>query len=329
MVKVSGLRQHPFIWLAQAAGLGAGIGLGVQLLMARSLAGGFRSAGVGVIFTLVIWGGFELMGDPMERLKLAWKPERVALAVVVWVLTSCLLLLGLSIGLVRLLFGVNLVHHSGNLAICILVGLMVSGFMATRATVTRQVEVERQLVRAEARAAFLGLQAQLQPHTLFNALNTIASLIQEDPAKAEEATERLAGLLRRVLGALERPEWPLREEFTLLEHLLRLEELRFGDRLRFRLRLDPDMAGQPVQPLLLLPLVENALKHGFRPKIGPCNLDIEAQGGTVRIQDDGVGRAADAPEGLGLRTVRERLTASGGSLRWLESAPGCTVEVRL
>ena len=77
MVKVSGLRQHPFLWLAQAAGLGAGIGLGVQLLMARNLAGGLRNAGVGVIFTVVIWGGFELMGDPMERFKLAWKPERV------------------------------------------------------------------------------------------------------------------------------------------------------------------------------------------------------------------------------------------------------------
>jgi signal transduction histidine kinase len=79
----------------------------------------------------------------------------------------------------------------------------------------------------------------------------------------------------------------------------------------------------------LLPLVENALKHGFRPKVGQCHLKIEAAGGWIRIADDGVGCTADAPEGVGIRTVRERLEASGGSLLWPEVDQGCTVEVRL
>ena len=284
---------------------------------------------MGIIFTLVMWGGFDLLGAPMERYPAQWQPARVGAATVAWILGFYVLLLALAIGVVRLVLGVNLAGNAVMLTTCILIGLAVSGFMATKETVARMVEVERRLAKAEARASFLSLQAQLQPHTLFNALNTIASLIHEDPAKAEEATERLAGLLRRVLGALERPEWPLREEFQLLEHLLRLEELRFGERLHFRLELEPAMAELPVQPLLLLPLVENALKHGFRPKVGACHLVVTAADGTVRIQDDGVGRAPDAAEGLGLRTVRERLDAAGGSLRGVEEGSGCTVEVRL
>lgn len=140
---------------------------------------------------------------------------------------------------------------------------------------------------------------------------------------------RLSALLRRILGALERPEWSLREEFQLLEHLLRLEELRFGERLSFDLRLAPAMAETSVQPLLLLPLVENALKHGFRPKVGSCHLRVEAAEGSIQVEDNGVGRAPGSPEGLGIRTVRERLQASGGSLHWPETRQGCVVEVRL
>jgi sensor histidine kinase YesM len=317
------------LWFAKATALGAALGYALFAVHANQLAGGLPSAGVGIIFSLVMWGGFELLGNPLERFQGAWSPGKVGLVTVAWILGFYLVLLAIALALVRLILGFNMARNPVVLTTCVLVGLAVSGFMATKETVAQKVETERSLAKAEARAAFLGLQAQLQPHTLFNALNTIASLIHEDPSRAEEATERLAGLLRRVLGALERPEWPLREEFTLLEHLLRLEELRFGARLRFRLDLDPAMAEVPVQPLLLLPLVENALKHGFRPKVGPCNLEITARSGSVRIQDDGVGRAPSAPEGLGLRTVRERLGAAGGSLVWVDQAPGCTVDVRL
>ena len=329
MVHTRKFLEHSLRWFAKATALGAILGFGLNVLFIHSLEGALPSAATGILFTLIMWGGFELLGNPLERFQADWSPGKVGLMTVAWILGFYLVLLALAMALVRLALGVNLARNPILLTPCLLLGLAVSGFMATKETVSRKVETERRLAKAEARAAFLSLQAQLQPHTLFNALNTIASLIHEDPVRAEEATERLAGLLRRVLSALERPEWPLREEFTLLEHLLRLEELRFGDRLRFRLDLDPAMAELPVQPLLLLPLVENALKHGFRPKVGPCNLEITARGGAVRIQDDGVGRAPSAPEGLGLRTVRERLGAAGGSLSWVEQGPGCTVEVRL
>ncbi len=157
----------------------------------------------------------------------------------------------------------------------------------------------------------------------------VAALIPEEPARAEEATLRLSGLLRRILAALEQPLWTLQEEFSLLEDLLALESLRFEGRLSFNLDLEPAMASIPVPPLLLLPLVENSLKHGFRPKVGSCTLRVGAKGGRVLVRDDGAGRDPVAPDGVGLRTVKERLDAHGGGLRWMEAAEGCTVEVRL
>jgi sensor histidine kinase YesM len=253
----------------------------------------------------------------------------VGLFAALWLLGLYALLLGIAIGLVRLSTGVNLLDSRITVLLTGMAGLAASGVIATKETVEHHVQVQRDLAQAEARVSFLSLQAQLQPHTLFNALNTIAALIPEDPRRAEEATERLSSLLRRILGALEHPTWSLREEFQLLEHLLRLEELRFGERLGYQLLLAPAMAEHPIQPLLLLPLVENALKHGFRPRVGPCHLKVEAREGRIRIEDDGVGRSPDAPEGLGLRTVRERLQAAGGSLHWPPVAQGCAVEVRL
>jgi len=318
------IRKHPFRWALLAAAMGCLAGLGLHWTGLGGRAGHLRSMAVGVIFTGVIWGGFDLVGYPLERFQTRWKPEWIGLAAVAWILAYYAILLTVAAFLVRLLLGVNLAGDRPMMTASVLIGLAISGFMATRELVARKVAVDRQLAKAEARAAFLSLQAQLQPHTLF-----IASLIAEDPARAEEATERLAALLRRILGALERPEWPLREEFSLLEDLLRLEELRFGDRLTFHLALDLAMEDQPVPPLLLLPLVENALKHGFRPKVGPCNLMVTARAGNVRVEDDGVGRVRTAPDGLGLRTVRERLEASGGALRWVERGVGCAVEVRL
>ncbi len=329
MARASLLLQSPLKWLVQACLLGALIGLGVHVALGGPLWDPLKSVQIGVIFSLVMWGGFDLLHTPMERLPRHWSAARIGLFSVAWLLLLYLVLLALAVGLVRLTTGINFLHLRAILTFSALAGLAASGIIGLKETVEHHVRAERSLAQAEARASILGLQAQLQPHTLFNALNTIAALIPQDPGLAEEATERLSALLRQILGALERPEWPLEDEFQLLLHLLRLEELRFGDRLTFDLRLDPAMAQVHVQPLLLLPLVENALKHGFRAKVGPCHLRVEAEAGRIRIEDDGVGRQPDAPEGVGLRTVRERLLATGGDLRWPVVERGCVVELRL
>ncbi|MBL0312403.1 MAG: histidine kinase [Holophagaceae bacterium] len=324
------IREHPWLWAAQAVGVGASIGMGLGYLMgARGLRDFGMNAVVGIIFSCVMWAGFELFHSPFESRKEGWSPERVGLVSVLWMLALYAVLLLISISLIRFLTGVNMLRNSSVMVFTGLAGLAASGFIATKETIAGHVAAERRLVLAEARASFLSLQAQIQPHTLFNALNTIAALIPEDPRRAEEATERLSALLRRILGALEQPVWSLREEFALLEHLLRLEALRFGERLNYQLILEPAMAEQQIQPLLLLPLVENSFKHGFRPKVEACHITVRAEGGRIRIQDDGVGREEGAPDGVGLRTVRERLGASGGSLRWLPVEEGCALEVRL
>jgi len=196
-------------------------------------------------------------------------------------------------------------------------------------TATQLFRTGSDLTRAQARAEFLTLKAQLQPHTLFNALNGIIGLIREHPREAEEATRRLAALMRRVLEGLEMEHWTLAEEFQVVEDLVRLETLRFGDRLVTELHLEPVMAQRLVPPLIILPLVENSLKHGFRKKVGRCSLQIRAADGRVHVLDDGIGLQPGWREGVGLRTVRERIEAEGGELLELPCETGCRVEVRL
>ncbi len=288
------------------------------------------SLAICLIFAVVMWGGFDLLQPWYEASDdPAQPPARAASIAMLKISLLYLVLLALSWGLVWLTTGLNLMARPTVGIITFLIGFAITNFMMAKHTLVHLVEKERALGREAARASFLGLQAQLQPHTLFNSLNTIAALIPEDPAGAEEATLRLSALLRRILAALEKPLWPLQEEFSLLEDLLALESLRFAGRLRTTLRLEPAMVERAVPPLLLLPLVENSLKHGFRPKVGACTLSVDAAGGCVTVRDDGAGRDPVAPEGVGLRTVRERLEAHGGALRWLDDGEGCGVEVRL
>ena len=84
-----------------------------------------------------------------------------------------------------------------------------------------------------------------------------------------------------------------------------------------------------IPPLLLLPLVENSLKHGFRPKVGSCTLSVTAGPWGIRVEDDGVGMAAGTKSGVGLEAVRSRLGMMGGTLVWPPVASGCCVVVRL
>lgn len=301
------------------------------------------SALVGVIFALVMWPGFEFTSGWVHQRNPHRSAGREALlSQLRWVVVyACLL--GVATALVRLVVGFALWRNAGSFLLASLLGLLISSVITGYHTTRNLVSTVRDLERAKAQAGFLALEAQLSPHTLFNALNTIAALIPEAPLKAEAATEHLARLLRQVMAALEQDAWSLSKEFDLLQELLALEQLRFGERLHYELFLDPAEASLLVPPLLLLPLVENALKHGFRPKPGPCTLKVEAIPGRIRIEDDGVGfgplGTPDAPsgrkgnigtdrEGLGLRTVRQRLEPLEAELRWLDAAQGCALEIR-
>lgn len=189
---------------------------------------------------------------------------------------------------------------------------------------SREAQLQRQVSEAELRA----LRAQINPHFLFNSLNTIADLIVRDPVRAEAMTLRLASVFRHVLAHSARPLTTVREEAEFLRTYLHIEEARFGDRLQVEFDISPDVAGESLPSLILQPLVENALKHGLAPKPETGHLWIfaSAVGNQVRlrVEDDGLGPVSrgDDSQGLGLANVAERLATLYGD------RAGVTLEAR-
>lgn len=177
----------------------------------------------------------------------------------------------------------------------------------------REASLVHQLVEAELRA----LRAQINPHFLFNSLNTIAALVHDEPRVAEQMTVRLARIFRHVLKQTERPFSSLLEEMDFLRAYLDIEQIRFGERLRVAFHVAESVADSQVPSLILQPLVENAIKHGLSPKLGECRLIIsgrrEQEHVLLSVEDNGVGTGNDAAvgdgisSGIGLRNVRERL----------------------
>ena len=198
----------------------------------------------------------------------------------------------------------------------------------------------RAVRRAEARfaaARFGALSSQLQPHFLFNALNTIAALIPTRPEVAERMVVDLSALLRFSVARDTAALIPLEEEVEIGRAYLRIEEHRFADRLRVRVDVADAVRRAAVPPFLLQPLLENAVRHGLAPRTGHSTLEVRAvrDGDRVRItvRDDGVGLRPDRrdeppgedgtapdPGGVGLTHVRERLREAYGVAAQLELA---------
>jgi hypothetical protein len=219
--------------------------------------------------------------------------------------------------------------------------------LATRALLRAR---ELEVVRAELRA----LRSQLDPHFLFNALHSISVLVRNDPRRAEEAVERFGDLLRYVLRAgrpepvpaadsraapLDR-EVPLEEELAFVHDYLEVERIRFGERLRVREDIDATAAGTLVPPLILQPLVENAVKYAVSSRRAGATIHVVARraedpqlGGVLRlgVLDDGLRALPDgddirtparglpiAGERVGLDGLRRRLAASHGDAYRME-----------
>jgi LytS/YehU family sensor histidine kinase len=192
-------------------------------------------------------------------------------------------------------------------------------------------EAERAHLRqaALAREAELrALRAQIDPHFLFNSLNAIGGLALSDGEAARTMCGKLAGFLRRTLALGAQDRIPLAEELALTEDYLAVERVRLGDRLRIERTIDPEAASCLVPPLLLQPLVENAIRHGVATRLdgGVLRLLAKREDGMLYVSVDNP-RDPDAPPsrggGLGLANVRERLRTQFGDLGILEtrSAP--------
>lgn len=164
---------------------------------------------------------------------------------------------------------------------------------------------------AEARLALL--QRQLQPHFLFNALQAISTLLHRDPGTADGLLLRLSTLLRAMLDSASGQTLSLETELELTRRYLEIEQIRFQDRLRVEWSVEESVLEVEVPSLILLPLVENAIRHGLSPKIGPGHLKVSAHLEVatlvLAVEDDGLGAALPLRPGVGTGNIRERLEA--------------------
>jgi len=180
---------------------------------------------------------------------------------------------------------------------------------------------------AATRAELRALQAQVQPHFLFNALNALAYLIESDPMAAQRFTGRLADMLRYTVEAGKRQAALLGDEIAFVEDYLGVARERYENPLHFRYRGDPALLSASVPPLLLQPLVENSLKHGIKPGETSLRMTLDARqaGGWFELEfaDDGVPHGNGTPSlGVGLENLEMRVRHFAGPHARVNATPG-------
>jgi two-component system LytT family sensor kinase len=210
------------------------------------------------------------------------------------------------------------------------------------------VRVERKLEeqgRLLLEARLDALRRQINPHFLFNTLNSITSLVRSQPELAREMIVKLANILRVLLKDRE-AFVPLSEELAFTDDYLDIEVVRFGEKLKVVKEIAPETLDVVVPGMLLQPLIENSIKHGLEPRIsgGTVTLRSRIADGmlTIEVEDDGVGMSAErddlragalssAGSGIGMRNVRERMEVQYGSMASVEvnSRPGRGTKVTL
>ncbi|WP_269531558.1 sensor histidine kinase [Chitinimonas sp. BJYL2] len=190
---------------------------------------------------------------------------------------------------------------------------------------------ERTLLEARLAA----LQGQIEPHFLYNTLANVQYLLRRDGERADQMLERLIAYLRAALPELRQQQTTLGQELERVRAYLDIMAIRMGERLHYRIECPPELSEQPLPPLALATLVENALQHGLEPKPGGGRIDIvvSRDAGFLQIEvcDDGVGFSETGAGGVGLRNLRERLTLQFGEQASLvlEAREGGGVRARL
>ncbi|HXJ42345.1 MAG TPA: histidine kinase [Bryobacteraceae bacterium] len=180
-----------------------------------------------------------------------------------------------------------------------------------RASELRLERTERSLSQARLNS----LRMQLDPHFLFNALNTVSSQVERNPKLARTMIEHLGDLLRLSLDARDRQEIPLAEELAFLDHYVAIQKIRFEENLRIEIQVTPEVKYALVPCLILQPLVENAIRHGISRRASGGTVTVIAQHGPdqleIRVADDGVGLPTgwtlETSSGMGLSVTRERI----------------------
>ena len=241
-------------------------------------------------------------------------------------MTGCGLIIGLALG------GFLVAGHPGALldnSASLLVGVLISVLAVAAFEGARQLwDTRERLARAErdaltrdkalAEAELRVLQAQVEPHFLFNTLANVVALVRSHPDRAARLLEQLTALLRTSLSRTRRTDGTLGEELAIVRAYLDIQAQRMGARMTYDVAVEPGLETMRVPPLLIQPLVENAVLHGIEPSASGGRVLVSAQrsAGEVRIRvtDDGVGLNPDtAGHGLGIANVRERLQSSFGA----------------
>jgi len=212
-----------------------------------------------------------------------------------------------------------------------------------RARAEAAFQAERARVEAAERqfhlARFKLLEAQVEPHFLYNTLANVISLIDPDPAAAKRMIARLIDYLRGTAVSAGTTDATLGSQLELLRAYLDLIVLRMGSRLRYRIEIPEELEALPLPPMLVQPLVENAIKHGLEPKVGGGEVVVRASRTgddiTLVVADDGLGVRVASPgasTGIGLANLRRRLATLYGTrarLTMEDAQPGTRVTVTL
>lgn len=247
-----------------------------------------------------------------------------------WTLVSALTGYVIGSALGDWILGMPLLHgfrlHTKEVTAYLLISIASAVFgtfvFASREKLGKAQEAALTAQRQAAESQLKLLESQLEPHMLFNTLANLRALIGTDPARATEMLDHMVAYLRATLGGSRTAMHPLSLEFDRLRDYLELMTVRMGPRLTYTLDLPPELAHHPVPPLLLQPLVENAIKHGLEPKVEGGSIKVQArlEGDKVvlEVSDTGVGGVATLREtqgqGFGLSQVAERLATTYGSL---------------
>lgn len=193
--------------------------------------------------------------------------------------------------------------------VVLLIGQSMDSFRRQHTDQIHKSQLQAQLAEAQLRA----LRMQMHPHFLFNALNSLAELIHQDPRAADRMLTRLSELLRIFLRSSETQEVCLEKEIDFLERYLEIQKIRFEERLTVEIRVDPETRAAAVPSLILQPLVENAILHGIANR-EDGRIEIRAYRENECLQlsviDNGSGKATPhsfPPEGIGLQSTRRRL----------------------
>ena len=214
----------------------------------------------------------------------------------------------------------------------------ITSFRSSQERERRAVELEALLTSAKLQA----LRMQINPHFLFNTLNSIAALVYVNPRAADEMLGDLSELLRRSLNSMEEQEVPLAQELEFIGAYIRIEQKRFGERLRVEQSVPDELMKALVPALILQPLVENAIRHGIEPQRGPGLVSIEAKQEDKHlhliVRDNGRGLPgadlnSSVRRGIGLANTQARLRGLYGqdqSFSFGRAEPqGCRVDIHL